>query len=59
MATLVYHSTYGSDDPTPATFVFIAANGAVQAGRTAEVFLSGEAVYLMNDQVANAMIPLG
>jgi hypothetical protein len=29
MATLLYHSTHGSDDPTRASFVYIAANGAV------------------------------
>lgn len=59
MATLLYHSTHGSDDPTRASFVYIAANGAVDAGHTAEVFLVGEAVYLMKDEVANAMVPLG
>ena len=59
MATLLYHSTHGSDDPTRASLVYIAANGAVDAGHTAEVFLVGEAVYLMKDEVANAMVPLG
>ena len=59
MATLLYHSTHGSDDPTRASFPYIAANGAVEAGHAAEVFLTGEAVYLMKDEVANAMVPLG
>ena len=59
MATLLYHSTHGSDDPTRASLVYIAANGAVDAGHTAEVFLVGEAVYLMKDEVANAVVPMG
>ncbi len=59
MATLLYHSMHGSDDPTRASFVYIAANGAIDAGHTAEVFLSGEAVYLMKDEIANAIVPVG
>lgn len=30
-----------------------------EAGHEAEVFLAGEAVYLMKDAVANAMVPVG
>ncbi|MEE8422477.1 MAG: DsrE family protein [Dehalococcoidia bacterium] len=59
MATLLYHSTHGSDDPTRASFPYVAANGAVQAGHTAEVFLTGEAVYLMKKPVADAVVPVG
>ncbi len=59
MATLLYHSTHGSDDPTRASFPYIAANGAVAAGHTAEVFLTGEAVYLMKDEVVDAVVPMG
>lgn len=59
MATLVYSSTTGSNDPTRATLPYILANGAVEAGHSAEVFLTGEAVYLMKDEVANAVVPMG
>ena len=59
MATLLYHSTHGSDDPTRASFPYIAANGAIEAGHSAEVFLTGEAVYLMKDEVADAVVPVG
>ncbi len=59
MATLLYHSTHGSDDPTRASFVYVAANGAVEAGHTAEVFLTAEAVYLMKDEVMNSLVPVG
>ena len=59
MATLIYTSTHGSDDPTRASFPFILANGAIEAGHRAEVFLAGEAVYLMKDSVAEAVVPVG
>ena len=59
MATLVYSSTTGSEDPTRATLPYIMANGAVEAGHTAEVFITGDAVVLMKDAVANAVVPVG
>ena len=59
MASLIYTSTHGSDDPTRAAFPFILANGAIEAGHQAQVFLAGEAVYLMKDTVANAVVPVG
>lgn len=59
MATLLYSSSYGSDDPTRATFPFIMANGAIDAGHAAQIFLHGEAVYLMKQEVADAVQPVG
>ena len=59
MAKLIYTSTHGSDDPTRAAFPFILANGAIEAGHEAEVFLAGEAVYLMKQPVAEAVVPVG
>jgi len=59
MASLIYTSTHGSDDPTRAAFPFILANGAVEAGHTAQVFLAAEAVYLMKDVIRDAMVPVG
>ena len=59
MAKLVYTSTHGSDDPTRAAFPFILANGAREAGHEAEIFLAGEAVFLMKDAVRDAMVPVG
>ena len=41
MATLVYSSTTGSEDPTRATLPYIMANGAVEAGHTAEASSRG------------------
>ena len=59
MATILYVSTYGSDDPTRATLPFVAALGAVEAGHTAEIFLAGEATYLMKDYVADQVHGVG
>ncbi len=59
MATILYVSTYGSDDPTRATLPFVAALGAVEAGHTAEIFLAGEATYLMKDYIADQVHGVG
>ena len=52
MATILYVSTFGSDDPTRATLSFVAALGALDAGHKPQVFLAGEATYLMKDHIA-------
>jgi predicted peroxiredoxin len=59
MGKLVAAGTYGSDDPTRAVLPLLAAGGALDAGHEAEVFLVGEAVYLMKTEVANACTPVG
>lgn len=59
MATILYVGTAGSDDPTRAGFPFNFALGALEAGHRAEIFLAGEATYLMKDAVAHAIDPVG
>jgi predicted peroxiredoxin len=59
MATILYVGTAGSDDPTRADFPFNFALGAVDAGHQAEIFLAGEAAYLMKEEIANALDPVG
>ncbi len=59
MATILYVSTYGSDDPTRATLPFVAALGAVEAGHQAQIFLAGEATYLMKDTIADQVHGVG
>ena len=59
MATILYVSTYGSDDPTRATLPFVAALGAVEAGHKPQVFLAGEAVNLMKDLIADQIHGVG
>ena len=55
MPTLLYNGTHGPDDPTRATMPFHFASGAVDAGITAQVVLSADAVFLMKDSVAAAV----
>ena len=52
-------SAWGSDDPTKAAFPFLHANALAEAGHDAQIFLLGEAVSLMREPVANAIVPVG
>ena len=52
-------SAWGSDDPTKAAFPFLHANALAEAGHDVQIFLLGEAVSLLRDPVANAVIPVG
>ncbi len=58
MAKIVYVGTSGSDDPTRAGLPFNFALGALDAGHQPEIFLAGEAVYLMKAAVADAVMPV-
>lgn len=58
MATILYVGTAGSDDPTRAGLPFNFALGAVEAGHQPQIFLAGEAAYLMKDDVAAAILPV-
>ena len=58
MARILYVGTSGSDDPTRAGFPFNFALGAVDAGHQPEIFLAGEAAYLMKDSVLAAVQPV-
>jgi predicted peroxiredoxin len=57
MAKVLYVGTAGSDDPTRAGFPFNFAKGALDAGHQAEIFLAGEAVYLLKDSIVDAINP--
>jgi predicted peroxiredoxin len=58
MATILYVGTAGSDDPTRAGLPFNFAMGALDAGHQPQIFLAGEAAYLMKDSVMNAVMPV-
>jgi len=58
MATILYLGTAGSDDPTRAGLPFNFALGALEAGHAPEIFLAGEAAYLVKDDVAAAIMPM-
>ena len=59
MAKLLYYGTRGSDDPTNAVFPLLFAGVAKEARHEVEVVLTGEAVYLMHDEVAAATHGVG
>ncbi len=59
MATILYISTFGSDDPTRATLPFVAASGAVEAGHQPQLALLGEASYLMKSDIAEQVHGVG
>ena len=59
MAKLLYSGTHGSDDPTKAGLVFVAANGASEAGHEPVIALTGERVSLMKDDLAASTIGVG
>jgi predicted peroxiredoxin len=56
---IMFKSAWGSDDPTRAAFAFLHGNALAEAGHTVQIFLLGEAVSLMRDSVAHAVVPVG
>jgi predicted peroxiredoxin len=52
MAKLLYIGTHGTDDPTKATFPFLMAQGAIEAGHQVGIILMGEAAPLIKDSLA-------
>jgi len=56
---MLYVGSHGMDDPTRAGLIFAAARGAIKAGYGAKVALLGDAVLLMNDDIAKSTILAG
>ncbi|MCC7105716.1 MAG: DsrE family protein [Chloroflexi bacterium] len=52
MAKLLYVGTHGTDDPTRATFPFLMAKGAIEAGHEAGIILMGDGALLIKDSIA-------
>ncbi len=59
MKKLAFVGTHGSENPTKACFPFLQAKNAIDAGLEAEISLIGDAVVLMKDEVAKAVLPVG
>ncbi len=59
MARELFIGLHGSEDPTKATFPFLMASGALDAGHEPAIILSGDAVVLMNDAVAESVHGMG
>lgn len=56
---IMMKSAWGSDDPTRASFVFAHALALADAGHEVQIFLTGEATYLMRNATTNAIFPVG
>jgi predicted peroxiredoxin len=52
-------SAWGSDDPTKAAFAFLHANAFAEAGHEVQIFLLGEAVSLMKNELIDSVTPVG
>ena len=52
-------SAWGSDDPTKAAFAFLHGNAFAEAGHEVRIFLLGEAVNLMKDELIASVTPVG
>ena len=59
MASQLFIGLHGSEDPTKATFPFLMAGGALDAGHQAGIVLLGDAVVLMNSAVADSVQGVG
>jgi hypothetical protein len=56
---ILMRSSWGSDDPTRASFPFAHALALSDAGHEVQIFLTGEATYLMRKATAAAIFPIG
>lgn len=59
MTKLLYIGTHGTDDPTRATFPFLMAKGAIDAGHETGIILQGEAATLIKDSIAAQVQGIG
>jgi len=55
---IMMKSAWGSDDPTRASFPFVHGLALAEAGHEVQIFLIGEATYLMRKETANAIMPV-
>lgn len=55
---IMMKSAWGSDDPTRASFVFAHGLALADAGHDVQIFLTGEATYLMRKSTADAVFPV-
>ena len=56
---IMMKSAWGSDDPTRASFPFLHGLALSDAGHEVQIFLTGEATYLMRKATADAIMPVG
>ena len=56
---IMMKSAWGSDDPTRASFAFVHGLALAEAGHQVQIFLLGEATYLMRKATLDAIVPVG
>jgi predicted peroxiredoxin len=56
---ILMRSSWGTDDPTRASFVFAHALALADAGHEVQIFLTADANYLMRKATSDAVIPIG
>jgi predicted peroxiredoxin len=59
MLKILMRSSWGSDEPTRASFPFAHGLALADAGHEVRIFLTGEATYLMRQATAAAIFPIG
>ena len=56
---IMMKSAWGSDDPTRASFAFAHGLALADAGHEVQIFLTGEATYLMRKATVAQIFPVG
>jgi uncharacterized protein len=59
MSTFLVHVHTGPDDPTKAALAFLVAATAVREGHRVDLFLAGEGVRLLSDEVQGSLRGVG
>lgn len=59
MGKVLFFGTYGSDDPPRASLPMLGASGALSRGHQAIIILTGEAVVVVRDAIANSLHGIG
>ena len=56
---ILMRSSWGTDDPTRASFVYAHALALADAGHEVQIFLTADATYLMRKATSDAVLPIG
>lgn len=56
---IMMKTAWGSDDPTRGSFAFAHGLALAEAGHEVQIFLTGEATYLMRKATVDAVMPVG
>jgi predicted peroxiredoxin len=59
MARILVHITHGPENLTSAALGFLVAKSAIDEGHEVSLFLAGDAVQLMRDEVLDNLVGLG